>query len=158
MALGTLLPYWPAILFAYLEPLSLLLGTQTAWTDPTRFATTQVPDDGTILTPSIACLSYTIGNIFLLLLLVAVLCLFISREARVARFYLLFVALGDLGHIYSSYRAMGPRKFWDFGNYNDIMWGNIGASAFLCVNRVATLMGVFGAVGSVKGGKKVKRV
>lgn len=56
------------------------------------------------------------------------------------------IALGDLGHIYSSYKVMGPEIFWNFNEYNDMMWGNIGVSAFLHVNRLATVFGVFGRV------------
>lgn len=42
---------------------------------------------------------------------------------------------------------MGPKVFWNFNEYNDMMWGNIGVSAFLHVNRLATVLGVFGRVG-----------
>lgn len=37
--------------------------------------------------------------------------------------------------------------FWNFAEYNDLMWGNVAASAFLHVNRVATVLGVFGRFG-----------
>lgn len=93
-------------------------------------------------------LSYTLGNIFLILAAVAVLCTAITRNARVAKYYLFIIALGDLGHIYASYRVMGKETFLNFNEYNDMMWGNIGFSAFLHVNRGATLVGLFGRVGA----------
>ncbi|KAF2177513.1 hypothetical protein K469DRAFT_732381 [Zopfia rhizophila CBS 207.26] len=150
MALGTLLPFWPALLFAYLEPISLIMGWNAAWNHPQSFVTKQVPTTPPTLTPissASACLSYTVGNLFFVLAAVAILCLVISRETRVAKYYLIFFALGDLGHMYSSYKAMPPGMFWDFGNYNDAMIGNIGISIFLHVNRWATLLGVFGRLG-----------
>ncbi|KAK7191170.1 hypothetical protein DPSP01_008894 [Paraphaeosphaeria sporulosa] len=148
MALGTVLPFWPALLFTYLEPISLLLGWDAAWNSPSAFVTRQLPS--TTLTPVPAgalVLSHTTGNIFVLLAALAILCTAITRDARVAKYYLLFVAAGDLGHIYSSYVVMGPKVFWDFSAYNDMMWGNIGVSAFLHVNRLATVLGVFGRFG-----------
>jgi hypothetical protein len=74
----------------------------------------------------------------------AVLCTAVTRDVRVAKGYLLIIACGDLGHIYASYKVMGPAVFLNFNEYNDMMWGNIGASLFLHVNRLATLLGVFG--------------
>ncbi|KAJ4349787.1 uncharacterized protein N0V89_008405 [Didymosphaeria variabile] len=147
MALGTVLPFWPALLFTYLEPISLILGWNAAWNSPSDFITKQLPTPTLVPVPDAALvLSYTTGNIFILLALLAVLCTAITRDARVAKYYLLFVAAGDLGHIFSSYKVMGPEVFWNFNQYNDMMWGNIGASAFLHVNRLATVLGVFGRI------------
>ena len=100
--------------------------------------------------PGALILSYTIGNIFVLLAGIAILCTVVTREPRVAKGYLLIIALGDLGHIYSSYKQMGPAVFWNFNEYNDVMWGNIGVSAFLHINRLSTVLGVFGRVGPRK--------
>ncbi|KAF2473072.1 uncharacterized protein BDR25DRAFT_282292 [Lindgomyces ingoldianus] len=151
MALGTVLPTWPALVFTYLEPVALIMGWHSATFDPQSFVLKQVPTTTpSSLTPvsaSALCLSYAAGNVYLLLGLIAILCTAITHEARVAKYYLFFVALGDLGHIYASYRAMGPEIFWDFSGYNDMMWGNIGGSAFLHVNRLATILGVFGRLG-----------
>ena len=71
----------------------------------------------------------------------------------------MIIALADIGHIYSCYAGMGSQQFWDFANYNDMAWGNIGGSAFLCVNRIATVLGVFGEIRdqSHGGGKGAKR-
>lgn len=92
-------------------------------------------------------LSYTLGNVYLLLGGLAILCTVLTRDARVTRWYLFMVACGDIGHIYASYRVMGSDVFWNFGGYNDMMVGNIAVSAFLHVNRILTLLGVFGQVG-----------
>jgi len=71
----------------------------------------------------------------------------VTRETRLTRYYLAAAAVGDLGHIYASYKVMGSEMFWDFGGYNDMMVGNVVVSAFLWVNRALTLAGVFGRVG-----------
>ncbi|KAF2799966.1 hypothetical protein K505DRAFT_229783 [Melanomma pulvis-pyrius CBS 109.77] len=152
MALGTVLPFWPALLFTYLEPVALIVGWQAAYVDPSTYVTSQLPPHSPLSTltappASATILALTLANIFLLLAALAVLCTAITREARVAKFYLAILALADLGHIYASYKVMGPATFWDLAKYNDMMWGNIGASAFLHVNRLATLAGVFGRVG-----------
>jgi hypothetical protein len=89
-------------------------------------------------------MTYATGNIYLLLAALAVVCTVITREKRVAKWYLFFVALGDLGHVYASYRVMDHDAFWDYKGWNDAMWGNIGFSVFLHAMRVLTLLGVLG--------------
>jgi hypothetical protein len=39
---------------------------------------------------------------------------------------------------------MGSAAFWDVSGWNDLVWGNVGASLFLHVNRWATVLGLFG--------------
>ncbi|PSN67397.1 hypothetical protein BS50DRAFT_634769 [Corynespora cassiicola Philippines] len=148
MALGTVLTFWPALLFTYLEPIALLLGWRSAFTEPSDFVTKQAPTTSLSPVPTGALiLSYTTGNIYFLLAALAVLCTAITRESRVAKWYLFMVAMADLGHIYSSYKGMGQEAFLNFNDYTDLMWGNIGVSAFLHVNRIATVLGVFGRIG-----------
>jgi len=83
-----------------------------------------------------------LGNVYLLLALLAIVCIWTPHKA-VATYYLLAVALADLGHIYATYRVWGP-AFWDLNQWNDMMYGNVAVSAFLHVNRLATVLGVFG--------------
>ncbi|KAF2006994.1 hypothetical protein P154DRAFT_615093 [Amniculicola lignicola CBS 123094] len=149
MALGTVLPFWPALLFTYLEPTFLLLGWQAAYQTPSTFVQSQDPNASALapVHPGALILSYTLANIFVLLAAVAIICTAVTREARVAKAYLLVIAIADLGHIYASYKVVDPDLFWDLGRWNDVMMGNVGGSAFLHVNRVATLLGVFGRVG-----------
>lgn len=49
---------------------------------------------------------------------------------------------------------MGWEAFVDVAGWNLLTWGNISITAFLFVNRLAYLWGVFGVAKSVKGGKK----
>jgi len=87
-----------------------------------------------------------LANVYLLLAALAVVCCFTSSK-NVATGYLAVVAVADLGHIWAVYRVFGYETFVEFGNWNDATWGNVGVSAFLHVNRLATLLGVFGRVG-----------
>lgn len=68
-------------------------------------------------------------------------------DSAVARGYLVVVAIADLGHIYSSYLGMGEKYFLDLNSWNQMAWANIGVSVFLCLNRLATVSGVFGRIG-----------
>lgn len=58
------------------------------------------------------------------------------------------VALADIGHVYSAYRALGDDIFWDVTQWNDMAWGNIGTSVFLHLNRLLTVAGLFGEIGT----------
>lgn len=62
--------------------------------------------------------------------------------------YLVAVALADYGHVISIWKAVGDEYFWDFANWNAMTAGNVGASAFLNLNRWLTVLGVFGRLRS----------
>ncbi|OAL43669.1 hypothetical protein IQ07DRAFT_579950 [Pyrenochaeta sp. DS3sAY3a] len=148
MALGTLLPAWPALVFAYLEPISLVLGLHAAYSDPISFITKQLPSSFTTPSPPIPAsailLSYTLGSLFLVLFLFSILCTLCARDSHVTKWYLVILACGDIAHLYANYRGMGREVFFGFGQYNEVMVGNVWVTVFLWVNRVATLGGVFG--------------
>lgn len=150
MALGTVLPFWPALLFTYIEPIALIFGWHATLT-PNDFVKSQTPSTpSSTLTPvhdGSLILAYATGNVFLLLAALAVLCTAITRDARVAKWYLLMVAIADLGHVWSTYQVLGPETFINLNAWTDTMWGNNAFSAFLHVNRLATVLGVFGKVG-----------
>jgi len=93
-------------------------------------------------TPQAEALTLQMGNVLLLLAGIAVICCW-TRHREIAFWYLVVVGFADFGHIYASYRA-DPEYFWNFAQWNDMMVGNVGCSAFLNVNRWLTLLGVFG--------------
>lgn len=90
-------------------------------------------------------LSLALGNIWLLLALLAVICSWTNHPEIIKR-YLLAVALADLGHCWATYRAVGSDYFFNVSGWNDMIWGNVGVSLFLHVNRLATVLGVFGSI------------
>lgn len=122
------------------------MGFWETFTSPQSFHDRQVPSaiPSATFSPSSMVLTLQIGNIFLLLAAMAIICVF-TPHPEIAKWYLIAVALGDLGHIWSCYVGMGS-SFWDVGSWNGVVWGNIGASAFLHVNRLATVFGLFGRI------------
>ncbi|TQB72122.1 hypothetical protein MPDQ_007022 [Monascus purpureus] len=155
--MSTLFPRWPHILFGIFEPISLLLGWAAPLVDLDSFIAGQTPKVAapTSLHPSSVALAYQLGNVYLLLLLVGVGVCYTTSEPKVLRNYLIALAIADVGHIYATYVAMRWEAFVDVSSWNVLTWGNIGASGFLFVNRIAYLMGVFGYPKRSKG--EVKR-
>ncbi|TKA76241.1 hypothetical protein B0A55_06388 [Friedmanniomyces simplex] len=136
---------WPFLLFGVIEPALLIWAYAILLQDPKSYYLGQVPHSilaDASFKPQAELVVLLLGNVYLLLALLAVVCIWTSHR-RVAIFYLLAVAVADLGHIYAIYRVWGE-TFWDLNQWNDMMWGNVGVSAFLHVNRLATVLGLFG--------------
>ena len=92
------------------------------------------------------------ANVLLLLAPIAIICCW-TNNPGVTICYLTAVAFADLGHIYAVYRG-GSDYFWDVSSWNDMTWGNVGVSAFLHVNRLLTVLRVFG---KIKDRKQIRR-
>jgi len=133
-----------------------VVGWYSAFFSPSRFYAEQVPSHalsaaGRSLGPSPQALGLALqmGNVLLLLAALAVVCTW-TRDARVVRGYLAAYALADYGHIYAAYRgfeaASSAAAFWEWQRWNDITWGNVGASGVLNLLRLATLAGLFGKI------------
>ena len=105
--------------------------------------------------PQALGLALQMANVLLLLAFLAVVCVW-TPHASVSRGYLAAVALADYGHIYAAHRAVGPAIFWDVSRWDDMLWGNVGASAVLNVLRLATIVGVFGSGGGAAATKGKK--
>lgn len=73
-----------------------------------------------------------------------------STEPKVVRNYLIALAIADVGHVYATYLGMGWAAFVNVGAWNPLTWGNIGATAFLFINRLAYFMGIFGTAKAPK--------
>ncbi|KAJ5930451.1 hypothetical protein N7466_005944 [Penicillium verhagenii] len=142
----TILPRWPHILFGIVEPISLVAGSLSPIFDLDGFIYGQTPHVPAPMLqhPSSVALAYQLGNLYNLLFLVGVGVLHATTEPKVLRNYLIALAIADVGHVYATYIAMGWEAFVDVGAWNALTWGNIGATAFLFVNRVLYFLGVFG--------------
>ncbi len=136
------------------------MGARLALLTPSAFLAEQIPPSAsaampsTPLSPAAAIIILQTGNIYLLLAAVAVIVCFVGNP-RTVRNYLLVIALADLGHVWGVYRGLslvpgGMEAFWDWRGWNGMVAGNVGASVFLCVNRVATLVGVWGRLRGVE--------
>ncbi|CAG8232169.1 unnamed protein product [Penicillium salamii] len=115
--------------------------------------TPTIPEPAT-LHPSSVALAYQLGNLYSLLFLVGVGVCHATTEPKVLRNYLVGLAIADVGHVYATGLAMGWDAFLDVGSWNALTWGNIGATAFLFVNRIAYFWGVFGYAKAPKAAEK----
>ncbi|KAK1065273.1 hypothetical protein LTR74_008099 [Friedmanniomyces endolithicus] len=141
-------PLWPFLLFGVIEPALLVWAYVLILQDPRKFYIDQVPHSALAdagFPPQAKLLVLLLGNVYLLLAPLAVICIWTPHRS-VAVYYLIAVGLGDLGHVYATYQVWGE-AFWDLNLWNDLMWGNVGMSAFFHLNRWATLLGLFGRLG-----------
>ncbi|PGH26662.1 hypothetical protein AJ80_01608 [Polytolypa hystricis UAMH7299] len=158
--MSTILPSWPHFLFAVLEPISLIAGWWAATFDTHAFITNQTLD--AVLSPqstiprSAQIIAYQLGNLYGLSLLVGIAVLYSTSEPKVVRNYMIALAIADVTHVYTTYLGLGWDAWINVGHWNALAWGNIGATSFLFLNRVAYLLGVFGSARSQKDGKKVE--
>ncbi|KAJ5639530.1 uncharacterized protein N7484_007392 [Penicillium longicatenatum] len=153
----TIFPTWPHVIFGIVEPISLVAGSLSPIFDLNGFIYGQTPHvpAPTFEHPSSVALAYQLGNLYNLLFLVGVGVMHATTEPKVLRNYLIALAIADIGHVYATYIAMGWDAFVDVSAWNALTWGNIGATAFLFVNRVLYFMGVFGQAKAPKiAGKK----
>ncbi|OJD17534.1 hypothetical protein AJ78_02403 [Emergomyces pasteurianus Ep9510] len=155
---STILPLWPHIVFAVLEPISLIAGFFIAIFNNYKFVAGQTPNS---LTPaelplSTQAISYQLGNVFLLLMMAGVGVLYSTSEPKVVRNYLIALAVGDIGHIFVMYWLVEFDDLINVMQWNDMMWGNIGFTGILFVNRVAYLLGAFGPAKSPNDRKKTQ--
>jgi len=151
------LPTWPLILFGVLEPAALVWAYVITLSDPQQYYSDQAPQgllSNHVFTPQSLSLTLQLGNVFLLLAAMAVICCF-TTHSEISRRYLIAVALADLGHIYAIYSAVGDKVFWDLNQWNQMTASNVGVSVFLHINRLLTVAGLFGKLGgNPSGGKK----
>lgn len=97
-------------------------------------------------TPQAEVLTFQMGNVLLLLAAMALICSW-TPHSEVTKWYLISVAVADLGHIYTTYRG-NSQHFWEPATWNAHVCGNIISSAFLFMHRVATVLGLFGPLRS----------
>jgi hypothetical protein len=136
------------------------MGARLALLDPAEFLARQLPNGKDTLSTSAEIIVLQVGNIYWLLAALAVLICFFSTPKTV-RGYLIIIAIADLGHIWAVYQGMshgrgGAAQFWDWRNWNDMIAGNVGASVFLCLNRVMTILGFWGRFKGEGSGRRVK--
>lgn len=116
--------------------------------DPFTYFADQAPNHALTtseFSPQALGLTLQMANVLLLLAPVAALCCFTS-DPTTTRGYLLAVAFADYGHIYGTYRAVGPVYFANPAEWNGMVWGSVGVSAVLNVLRWLTVLGIFGGL------------
>ncbi|KAF7157720.1 hypothetical protein CNMCM6106_003573 [Aspergillus hiratsukae] len=144
--MSTIFPTWPHILFAVIEPITLICGWALPFWDLKGFITDQVPGltGPESIHPTSAALAFQLANLYGLLCILGIGICYSTTEPRVLRNYLYALAIADVGHIYVTYCCMGHDRFVDVMNWNVLTWGNVGVTGFLLINRIAYLVGLFG--------------
>lgn len=66
---------------------------------------------------------------------------------------MVILVIADLGHLLSCYKGMG-NYFWNITGWNEMAWANILAAVSLLVNRVMTIIGVFGQIRDIEVAKE----
>lgn len=132
------------------------LGSAAPLFDLHGFIAGQTPTVAAPVTlhPSSVALAYQLGNLYSLLFLVGVGVCHATTEPKVLRNYLIGLAIADVGHVYATGLAMGWDAFVDVGAWNVLTWGNVGATTFLFVNRIAYFLGFFGYAKAPKAATK----
>lgn len=115
--------------------------------DPRFVVASQHPDAHTPEELPVGTLMVTeqLGNLYLLMAFIGVAVLYSTSEPKVVRNYFVALALGDVGHLYMTYLGLGQANFVNVTQWNAMAWGNIGFTAFLLLNRVVYLLGLFGS-------------
>ncbi|KAI1154194.1 hypothetical protein F4825DRAFT_412329 [Nemania diffusa] len=146
----TCLPAFPFVVFGVVEPILLVVAYITTLQDPFTFYARQaqnyaLPADPSSFPPQAQIMTLQLVNVYLLLAAMAVICTW-TPHARTARWYLAAVSLADYGHIYACYVGVGLDLLLRPAEWNDMLWGSVGVSAFLNAVRLLTLAGAFGTV------------
>jgi len=125
---------------------------------PQFFISSQLPTPYPLAADATSILlAQQLGNAYLLLGLLGLFILNTTSELKVVRAYLWALWLGDIGHVGLTLFAMGWDGTMDIGNWNPVIWGNIGATAALFLMRSLYFLGVFGGGGLEMGKAKPKR-
>jgi hypothetical protein len=158
----SILPTVPRVVMTILEPLSLwakllqpilrrphttssIAGAVAPLIDCSFFVSSQLGHlKAHPLLDTEQVLSYQLANLYLLLALLGLLILNTTTEPRVVHVYVVALAIGDVGHFWGTSYMSGQAAFWDVGNYNAMMHGNVTAVIALFSVRVAYLFGLFG--------------
>ena len=78
-----------------------------------------------------------------------------TTDVRVVKAYIVALAIADIGHLAPTMWMLGWERSVAVHNWNKMAWGNIGATLFLFVTRVAFLAGFFRQKRLTGKGKKV---
>jgi hypothetical protein len=85
-------------------------------------------------------LSLQLGNLYLLMAFVGIGILYYTTDPTIVRNYVIALALGDVGHLVTTYMGMGHEGFVDLTGWNGNGWGNIGATVCFLASFDAWLM------------------
>ena len=125
-----------------------IAGWITAYFDTIGFIANQIPSSSLPKalpsSPGAQVVAMQLGNTYMLLALLGLFILNTTTDVRVVKVYIIALAIADIGHVVPTMWMLGWERSIAVQNWNKMAWGNIGATAFLFVTRVAYLFGLFG--------------
>ncbi|MCJ1435708.1 hypothetical protein MMC27_005083 [Xylographa pallens] len=155
--MASTLPPFPRLVFAVLEPISLIAGWIAAYFDTVGFIADQIPSSPLLnalpSSPSAQVVALQLGNTYMLLALLGLFILNTTTDVRVVKVYIIALAIADIGHVVPTMWMLGWERSIAVQSWNKMAWGNIGATVFLFVTRVAYLVGLFGKDRVTRKGK-----
>ncbi|MCJ1404204.1 hypothetical protein MMC11_007429 [Xylographa trunciseda] len=146
--MASTLPPFPRLVFAILEPMSLVAGWMAAYFDTANFIADQIPSPSPLnvvpSSPGAQVVAMQLGNTYMLLALLGLFILNTTTDVRVVKAYIVALAIADIGHVVPTMWMLGWKQSVDVQSWNKMAWGNIGATFFLFVTRMTYLLGLFG--------------
>ncbi|KAK9420904.1 hypothetical protein SUNI508_00995 [Seiridium unicorne] len=144
LEMASQLPTFPRVVFTIIEPISLIAGAVAPFISPDWFIEEQISTTTTVThSDNSRLVALQLGNAYGLLFMLGVAVLYTTSELKVVRNYLWALWIADLGHIAFTAYLLGYDRFTAVGEWNAMTWGNVGATAFLCLTRSAYLLGMF---------------
>ena len=141
--MNSVLPPVPNYVFTVFEPLSLSVSRDPVWRDilrssraagfaaacffPEKFAADQIAKTPVqALSRNTLMLTLQLGNLYLLMAFMGVAILYYTADPKILRNYVIALALGDVGHLVTTYVGMGSDGFIDISGWNANALGNVG--------------------------------
>jgi len=137
-------PFVYRLFFLYIEPIATAIGAYYAHFQQQEYLRlTYASTTASILGPSIreSIVLSQLANMYAVFALNEALVLRSTSDLRVWKIFLLGLLLADFGHIYSV-KSVGSHVYWQFWDWNEIYWGNLGFVYVGATLRMAFLSGI----------------
>ncbi|CUS08822.1 unnamed protein product [Tuber aestivum] len=159
------------LIYAVMEPISMLSGFLYIIMSPEAFLAEQMPltpEQTATLTPNAKASLLQLANCYLLLSMCSTAVLRSAGEECVVRRFLFALLLGDIGHVkadasfseahgsYFTYVAVGADYFFSPSEWNLLTHGNLTFTIFLFLSRCVYLLGWGGGNARSQGTIKAK--
>ncbi|KAK4194128.1 hypothetical protein QBC40DRAFT_291358 [Triangularia verruculosa] len=151
------LPAFPRFVFTIAEPISLISGTIGAVVLPRYFITAQTPTPILSFPEQSLLVAQQLGNMYFLAFLLGLFVLHSTTEIKVVRSYLWALWLADIGHMAVTCRVLGWEESVNILRWNEMTWGNLGATGFLFAVRSLYFLGAFGRDGEDEEDKRGRK-
>jgi hypothetical protein len=132
------------LFFLYIEPVATAVGAYYAQFQQQEYLQlTHSTMQSSLLGPSLreSIVLSQLANMYAVFALNEALVLRSTADLRVWKVFLFGLLLADFGHIYSV-NGVGSEVYWQFWNWNEMYWGNLGFVYVGATLRMAFLSGL----------------